>query len=106
MTTTPDTLCTSATALPDLLGSNSLAALIVSGGLALLIFGFVVLPAVWSRHPYRRRAAATVLQLILTFLRPPKTQRRRTNPFRRRTRQNPVNTTSLPRAPPDTRAHA
>jgi len=77
MTTTPETLCTNITALADQLGSTSLIALIVTGGLALLIFGFVVLPAIWSRHPYRRRAAATVLQLILTFLRPSKTPRRR-----------------------------
>lgn len=89
MTTILDTSHTSATAIPELLAGNSLAVFIVTGGLALLTFGFVVLPAVWSRHPDRRRAAAAVLKILLTFLRPPKTPRRHNPPFRRRTRQAP-----------------
>jgi hypothetical protein len=38
------------------------------GALALLLVVGVVFPAVWSRHATRRRAAATVLRLLLTAL--------------------------------------
>jgi hypothetical protein len=37
--------------------------------LILTISGLVVLPAVWSRNPSRRRAAYKVLDLILMFFR-------------------------------------
>jgi hypothetical protein len=38
------------------------------GALTLLLVVGVVFPAVWSRHATRRRAAATVLRLLLTAL--------------------------------------
>lgn len=44
---------------------------IALGGVAtviLLLIGGVVFPAVWSRNSARRRAAATVLRLLLTAL--------------------------------------
>ncbi|MGB7796422.1 MAG: hypothetical protein WA731_16325 [Pseudonocardiaceae bacterium] len=40
--------------------------LLYIGAVVLLIVVGVVLPAVWSRKPARRRAAATVLHLLLT----------------------------------------
>jgi hypothetical protein len=39
------------------------------GVLALLIYAGVVLPAVWSAKPARRKAAAAVLHQILAILR-------------------------------------
>lgn len=38
--------------------------------LILAISGLVVLPAVWSKNPSRRRAAYAVLDRILKFFRP------------------------------------
>lgn len=38
--------------------------------LAILIVGIVVVPAVWSRRPARRKAAAEVLDRIIRLLRP------------------------------------
>lgn len=45
---------------------------VLSYGLVLtvMLFIFVVGPAVWSRSPARRKAAADVLDRILRFLRP------------------------------------
>ncbi|RKE02917.1 hypothetical protein BX266_7520 [Streptomyces sp. TLI_171] len=37
--------------------------------LALLVFAGVVLPAVWSRHGYRRAAARRILAMLLQTLR-------------------------------------
>jgi type II secretory pathway component PulF len=42
---------------------------VVAGGL-LLVFVSVVLPAVWSAVPARRRVAAKVLQQLLDLVRP------------------------------------
>jgi len=39
------------------------------GALALLIYAGVVLPAVWSAKPERRKAADAVLRQILSILR-------------------------------------
>lgn len=39
------------------------------GVLALLVYAGVVLPAVWSAKPARRKAAAEVLRQILAILR-------------------------------------
>ncbi len=50
-----------------------------AGVLALLIYAGVVLPAVWSAKPARRKAAATVLHQILGML-----QRQRQPEARRR----------------------
>jgi len=38
--------------------------------IGVLLIGLVVAPAVWSRRPARRKAAAGVLDLLLRFLRP------------------------------------
>lgn len=46
-----------------------LLALVISAGvLALLVYGGIALPAVWSAKPARRKAAADVLRQILTLI--------------------------------------
>jgi hypothetical protein len=87
MTTIRDLPHTAAMTTAVLLGHHCLTALLTAAVFTLLIFGFVVLPAVWSRHPYRRRAATTVLQIILTSLHRPNPQHR-TTPTRRRCQCN------------------
>jgi hypothetical protein len=48
--------------------SNSTSA--VYGVALIVIFVGIALPAVWSRKPARRKAAAEVLDSILRFIRP------------------------------------
>ncbi len=44
--------------------------LLLSYGLIVMIFTGIALPAVWSRRPARRKAAAEVLDRLLRFMRP------------------------------------
>lgn len=46
------------------------AVLYLAGSGLLLIFLFVMLPAIWSTEPARRRMASKVLQQLLDLLRP------------------------------------
>lgn len=58
-----------AAASPCLGDPSGLPSLLVAGGMvftALLILTMVVIPAVWSRCPARRRAAVAVLNVILS----------------------------------------
>lgn len=48
-------------------GTNSYLLLLVAVGAFLLIYFGVVLPAIWSRKPARRKAAASVLAQLLGF---------------------------------------
>ena len=45
------------------------AVMILGSAAFVLIFLGVILPSVWSRKPFRRRAAADILQRLLDFLR-------------------------------------